>query len=416
MMSTIDARYITQANNIVRVIPHVLRQRGLESYIQRCVITQTPQGATWLFTVMDTSQIQRLELYESPDLLHQISTVLRGRPVLISNHSGLRYAVLMSSRPSLPKSLPYPGWFKGMLQIGAGYKGAIETTWADLGHVLAAGATGSGKSNLLKLIVNQAAQEGLDMILSDLDGRTFPHMADYSHLLAPLDYGLDGCTATIEAAVREMNRRVDLYNSMPGYHDSLDAYNAHPQVNEPLSRLLVVVDEVNSLIMSSGGPGGGVSKMLADLAHKSRKYGMNLVLAGQTFNMAYVGPMRDQMTTRICFRVNRASTARVVLGESGAEHLRTPGRAYSDRPDWGLIQTYQAPPPSEFISEADGLTSSERVIVERIRSQFGGRVTYEVLRDTFGMSRGEADKLRAAWEKRGIAEIRRDQNNAFCLR
>lgn len=412
----VNQRYLAQASSIVKMIPHVLRQRGLEPHIQRCVITCTPQGATWLFTIMDTAKIQRLEPYESPDLLHQMSTVLRGRPVLISNHSGLRYAVLMSTRPNLPKSLPYPGWRKGVLQIGQGYKGTIETTWDELGHTLVAGATGSGKSNLLKLIVNQAAQEGLDMILSDLDGRTFPHMTDYNRLLYPLSYGLEGCSATIAAAVREMNRRVDLYNSLPGYHDKLEAYNAHPQLKEPLSRLLVVVDEVNSLIASSGGPGGDVAKQLADLAHKCRKYGMNLVLAGQTFNMAYVGPMRDQMTTRICFRVTSASTARVVLGESGAEHLRTPGRAYSDRFDWGLIQTYQAPLPQEFVSDADGLTASERRMVERIRGEFAGRVTYEVLRDTFGLSRGEADKLRIDWEKRGIAEIRRDQNNAFCLK
>src|SRR3990172_1906330 len=55
---------------------------------------------TWLLAVMDVQNLHgSMSKYISENLRHQLSTAVSGLPVALSNHSGLRYAVLLSGRP-----------------------------------------------------------------------------------------------------------------------------------------------------------------------------------------------------------------------------------------------------------------------------------------------------------------------------
>ena len=83
-------------------------------------------------------------------------------------HSGIRYCILLSRFPELPKTLPAPPWRKGVVQLGKSLRGEITAGWHHdengIGHVLTAAMNRYGKSTLLKHLAFQALQEGLSLI------------------------------------------------------------------------------------------------------------------------------------------------------------------------------------------------------------------------------------------------------------
>lgn len=404
-------KYQPQAESVIRVVPAILANRGLDpAAIRDYILTQSPAGLAWLLAVIDDKRIERLESYAAPQVLHQLSTALRGRPVIISNSTGLRYGVLLSARPSLPAHVDYPGWRAGLVQVGVNsYGQPVTTSWAALGHVLVAGQSGAGKSQFLRLLAAQALAEGYSLALCDPDGRTFPALAGSPALLAPIGATFEGCALVIDAVWAEIARRRALLEAAPGNLPDIEAYNAQG-VGDPVARLLVIFDEFNGAIMATGGPRGSLAQEMTRLAWQARKFGVTLILGGQDFTRETAGPVSDQMTTRVCFGVARPSTSRVVLGRPGAERIRQPGRALSV--PWGLVQIYlvelQAPPDS------DGLSLAEHELIQVLAAEHDGKLTESAL-TALGYSQGKARALRRDWLARGLAVIDPGQGNAAIL-
>lgn len=100
-------RYLPAARSVARAIPEILAQRGLKPPISRFVLTETGQGAAWLFIILDVSPRDRLvETYAASDVLRHLSTAFHGHPVVFSNSEGFRYAVLLSPSPNLRQAMP----------------------------------------------------------------------------------------------------------------------------------------------------------------------------------------------------------------------------------------------------------------------------------------------------------------------
>ena len=90
-------RYLPAARSVALAFPEILAQRGLNPRISRFILTETEQGAAWLFVVLDVSPLTRfVEAYTGSDVLHHLSTALNGLPVVINLLNGLSYAVLLS--------------------------------------------------------------------------------------------------------------------------------------------------------------------------------------------------------------------------------------------------------------------------------------------------------------------------------
>lgn len=344
------SRYTAQARAYSGMIARVLHQRGLPPYISRTLLASSRRGTAWLFAELEVARLTRLEGYIARETLHQISTALHGAPVLISNSSGLRYAVPLSNPPDLPVQIELPVYQPGLLQIGQQWDGQpVTLAWSDLQHMLIAGITRSGKSNLIRLILAQALRDNLWLVIVDPDGRTAPVLAGHPQLLTPLATGPDAALPAIQVALAELEHRAGLYAQVGPQIDTLENYNR--QATERLPHILVVIDEFNGLVLANGGPRGALAQAGTRLAWGGLKFGIHLILAGQDFTKEIVGPVREQMGTRVCFQVAAPSTSRVVLGHPGAERLTTPGRALTNR--WDLMQVYQAKAlPVEMMSVA----------------------------------------------------------------
>ena len=98
------SRYLPAARYVAQTIPGILAELGLKPFISRFVLTETQQGNAWLFVVLEVSPQDHLKDYAASDVLHNLSTALRGLPVVISDSYGLRYAVLLGS-PEFAKAV-----------------------------------------------------------------------------------------------------------------------------------------------------------------------------------------------------------------------------------------------------------------------------------------------------------------------
>lgn len=370
-----------------------------------------------LFAILDDANLPNLAPYLATgknSLLYHLQTVL-DRPVVHSNHSGLRIAILISKseKNQLSKNIAFPGWRKGILQIGMHPDGKLlDIHWERLGHLLIAGMTQAGKSNFLRSITIQARSEGFNLLLADPDGRTFSFVGDDPQLLAPVANALETCESIVEAALQEINRRAGCFDALPIKADDLDEYNA--RAKEEIPRLLVVLDEFNGTVMATGGARGDFAQKATQIAWRGAKFGVHLILAGQDFTKDIVGPVREQMSTRLCFQVSNASTSKVVLGKSGAEKIKYPGRALTNR--WDIVQTY-------LVSKKDliqrnpqtGMTIEEEALANHLKKENDGHVNLDILQNFLQIGERQARRLRADWLARGLAEKRPNRNNGIYL-
>lgn len=401
--------YMNLALESTETLRTALANRGLRALVSERIMVKSPRGSVWLFLIMDDRKIGKKEYYTSDNTTGQISAALNGKPVVALGTEGLTYGVLLSERPHLPQMIDYPGWKAGVLQVGLSVYGReAEIGWKQLGHVIVAGLTGSGKSTFLRLLTEQAIQEEHSLALADPDGRSFPYLRKSSSLFTSVGRDPDGCQDVLNEVMEEIYRRDKLYDMVQGFPDSLEAYNE--VASEKLPRIITVIDEFNGMVLSSGGVNGEFSKTAVAIAWRGRKFGVNLVLAGQDFTKAVVGPVRDQMTTKICFQVANSGISRVVLNVGGAEKLKYPGRALTNR--WGKLQTYKL--DIGDVPESDGVTDYERDLAKNLRDNFGGRMTYDALLEN-GYGRKRAIRIRNSWLERGLAETRPDQDNALCI-
>lgn len=401
---------LREAEAIAKRLPDVLQRRGLRPAFSDWLLT-ADHGLTWLFGVLDLRRVGRLEQYTQPELLHHLSTAIGGRPVYLSNSSGLRYAVLLSRPPRLPQRVNFPGVQRGLVVLGQRATGELlRVPWERLGHLLVAGKTGAGKSSFDRLVVYQALAEGCQLLLADLDGATFPMLAEHPTLLAPLARSPEAMLGVVERALGECDHRASVYGQVGGFPENLEEYNA-AAVREgaaPLPRVLVVLDEYNAAVLGSGGANGPLATAVAALGWRGRKFGLNLIFSAQDFTKAVVGRVRDQINAAICFRVRGGEVARAV-GCPAAVRIpeSRPGMAVTDR--WGPVQTCYL--DKALLVQAAGrpgvkpaLTAEEWELATAALEN-GGRLSIPMLQ-AGGLSEWQARKTLNDWEQRGW--VRRD--------
>ncbi|HAE59342.1 MAG TPA: hypothetical protein DCG54_07510 [Anaerolineae bacterium] len=405
-------RYYEKAAHVSLIVQTVLAANSGtdDQMIARWVLTRTSRGAVWLFAVLDDRRLPKYEPYEAA--AHRLSSSLRGMPVILSNHTGLRYGILLSEKPSWPDMVEYKGWKKGMLQLGVNGRGqAVEMPWTEMGHMLVAGITRYGKSNFLRLIAEQARAEGWQLALCDPDaGRTFGKFSGDEALVFPVAKTLDQCNQALGQIQELVNQRSRLFSQVSDEPDTLDEYNQ--QAITPLPPILAILDEFNGAVMALGGPGGSFAKAATRLVWGAAKYGVYLTLAGQDFSKDIVGPVREQMTTRVCFRVANAATSRMILGRAGAELLDHKGRALTNR--WGAMQVYYMDKQAIGAGNASGMTEAEERLAAYLRDHYDGKMTLTALQ-AYGMPERAARRMRDDWQTRGLAQMRPDRDNALCL-
>ncbi len=208
-------------------------------------------------------------------------------------------------------------------------------------HGLIVGATGSGKSELLRTLVTGLTMthppELLSFVLVDFKGgATFAGVTELPHV-AGLITNLVGDLALVDrvrdALVGEQQRRQRLLRDA-GNVDTVREYQLRRAAGatgpdgrplEPLPYLLVVVDEFGELL--SGRP--DFIELFVQIGRVGRSLGMHLLLATQRLEEGKLRGLDANLSYRICLRTFSATESRIVIGSPDAYRLPAiPGSAY----------------------------------------------------------------------------------------
>ena len=211
-----------------------------------------------------------------------------------SHGAELRVEVPRTHRRPVPLSaMPRQG-----LRFGVGLDGENRVAYVDLDaapHVLVAGASGSGKSELLRVLGYHTAAAGAELILVDPDGETWAPLEQAAAL--PVAVARD-----VDAGVRSIHHTQTLMNARP-----VDTPGQRP--------LALMVDEVHML-------GAGILDVLVDIAKRGRKRRVFVVVAThRPTRDALPRVLTDQLAWAIAGRVKDAAGSKVIVDQTGAQHL-----------------------------------------------------------------------------------------------
>lgn len=225
-------------------------------------------------------------------------------------------------------------------------------------HLLAAGATGTGKSvainALLCSIIMKSSPDDVRMILVD------PKMLELSvydgipHLLMPVITEPDRASVALKWAANEMERRYKLMQhaqvrNIGGFNQFWDTTSEERKTQirglvsddsiQRLPYILLVIDELADLMLTAPKD---VEGSIQRLAQKARASGIHMVLATQRPSVDVItGVIKANLPCRLSFQVVSKHDSRTILDQVGSEKLLGKGDILLQRPGAGRLERLQ---------------------------------------------------------------------------
>ncbi len=200
---------------------------------------------------------------------------------------------------------------------------------AKMPHALVAGATGMGKSvwinSLMLSILYKARPDEVKFIMIDPKQVEFTMYNGIPHLLVPVVTDVKQAAGTLMWAVEEMERRYGVLQSM--YVRNIDSYNdkiaANPALGEPMSRIIIVIDEFAELIMQAKNP---VESLIIRIAQKARAAGIHLIIGTQKpVKEVITGLIKSNIPSKFTCKVASNRDSMLIFDTAGAEKLLDKG-------------------------------------------------------------------------------------------
>ncbi|MCM3906242.1 MAG: FtsK/SpoIIIE domain-containing protein, partial [Pyrinomonadaceae bacterium] len=205
---------------------------------------------------------------------------------------------------------------------------------AKMPHLLIAGTTGAGKSvgvnALIVSILYRARPDEVKFILIDPKRLELGLYEDIPHLAAEIITDPKKAARSLKWAVSEMEKRykdlagwgvrnIDGYNTEIMRRNLVKEYDEKGEPWKPLPYIVIIIDELADLMMTSGRE---VEESITRLAQMARAVGIHLVLATQRPSVDVItGLIKANFPSRISFRVSSKVDSRTIIDTNGAEHL-----------------------------------------------------------------------------------------------
>jgi len=230
------------------------------------------------------------------------------------------------------------------IRVPIGKTGADRFQYLDLGrgtaqHALVAGKTGSGKSNLVHVIITSAAlwysPREVEFYLIDfkkgVEFKTYatnrlPHVRVVA-IESDREFGL----SVLRRIDKELTRRGELFRrarvqDFAGYRKTADS--------EPMPRTLLIIDEFQEFFVDDDEVAQDAALLLDRIVRQGRAFGIHVILGSQTLGGTYSlsKSTLGQMAVRIALQSNEADSYLILDDDNAAAALLSrPGEAiYND--------------------------------------------------------------------------------------
>jgi S-DNA-T family DNA segregation ATPase FtsK/SpoIIIE len=252
-------------------------------------------------------------------------------------------------------------------------------------HGLVIGATGSGKSELLRtLVIGLAAthsSQTLNFVLVDFKGgATFAGLSTLPHtsaVITNLEDDLAMVDRMREALQGELIRRQELLKAAGNYASARDYERAREAGAplDPLPTLLVFIDEFSELLSSKPD----FIEVFVMIGRLGRSLGVHLLLASQRLDEGRLRGLDSHLSYRVGLRTFSAGESRTVLGVPDAYQLPpVPGSAYL-KADTATLVRFKAAYVSGVLPEEGAPVATARPAAVRQVVPFGvGRTGEDV--------------------------------------
>ncbi|MFD7297930.1 type VII secretion protein EccCa [Streptomyces sp. NPDC059897] len=194
-------------------------------------------------------------------------------------------------------------------------------------HGLCVGATGSGKSEVLRTLVLALtvthSSETLNFILADFKGgATFAGMSELPHVAAVITNLADDLTLIDrmrDSITGELQRRQELLRSAGNYANITDYEKARAAGAplDPLPSLVMVLDEFSELLTARPD----FIEMFIQIGRIGRSMGVHMLLASQRLEEGKLRGLDTFLSYRIGLRTFSAAESRTAIGVPDAYHL-----------------------------------------------------------------------------------------------
>jgi len=281
--------------------------------------------------------------------------------ISISHSRGKRYIEMrfVDAKADLPK---YIKWDKSLLSkedfsLAAGIGPDSLPLTINLNKipmVLIGGATGSGKSVLLKLLLMQAINKDAEVIISDFKGGVdFPHIW---HETCRMCFDEDKLLQILSDLVNELARRKYVLKAS-GYPN----ISSHNQATgDHLKRIIFACDEIAEVLDTRGLSKDQKEKVnqiegyLSTIARQGRAFGIHLILATQRPDSNIIpGQIKNNCQCKICGSCDQVLSQIVLDCSDAADQIPKdmPGRFMINDSKMTIFQSYVIDEVNDILKE-----------------------------------------------------------------
>src|SRR3989344_1003626 len=230
-----------------------------------------------------------------------------------------------------------------MVALGKSISGAsIFANIAKMPHLLIAGATGSGKSVTIHVLINSLlfrnSPENLKFIMIDPKRVELTQYNKIPHLLTPVITDAKKVIMSLKWASKEMDRRYDILETnkvrdIESYHKNIlspalekfrknQPHKSTDSGSNPpdlMPYIVIVIDELADIMQAYPRE---LESAVIRLAQMSRAVGIHLILSTQRPSVNVItGLIKANIPARIALQVASQFDSRTILDNAGAEKL-----------------------------------------------------------------------------------------------
>lgn len=208
----------------------------------------------------------------------------------------------------------------GTLTLGRSIAGEVQIDLSRTPHILIGGSTGSGKTILVKLAVQQCIAFGMFVFIADLKGGVDFSALSLQNPKIPILTSETEILETLEGIISELNSRKEKLRLLSCAN--IDEYNS--KSGNFLLRVVFVCDELAELFDKTGANKAQKSLLeqieskITTIARQGRAFGIHLILATQRPDANVLpGQIKNNMDVRICGRADNV-LSQIILDTTDA--------------------------------------------------------------------------------------------------